>query len=163
MKKSETSPKSKSASTGNAIVEELQLLVNKHRVCREVLPEQIPVKDGKPLSVGFNLMLYGTHLKEDHPVPGCDKCKLIYKDLHQIALWIIPEEKRSSRYEISIYQSAIGYSRERGNRPDVELKIKIVNRFDFNQPIDECEVQCLNEMKERLSVLGAHERQWNSS
>jgi hypothetical protein len=162
MKNSETSPKSKSTSTGNAILEELQVLVNNHRVCWEVLPEQIPVKEDKPLSVGFNLMLYGTHLKEDHPVPGCDKCKLIHKDLHQIALWIIPEEKRSSRYEISIYQSTIGYSRERGNRPDVELRIKILHRFNFNQPIDECEVQCLNEMKKRLSVLGAHERQWNN-
>lgn len=155
MKKSETNPKSKQASTGNAIVEELKVLVNNHRVCWEVLPEQIPVKEDKPLSVGFNLLLYGTHLVEDHPVPGCDKCKLIDKDLHQIALWIFPEEKRSSHYEIPSYQSTIGYSRERGNRPDVELKIKIANRFDFNQPIDKCEVPCLNEMKESLSVLGA--------
>lgn len=110
MKKSETSQKSKSTSTGNAILEELKVLVNNHGVCWEMLPEQIPVKEDKTLSVGFNLMLYGTHLKEDHPVPGCDKCKLIYKDLHQIALWIILKEKRSSRYEISIYESAIGYT-----------------------------------------------------
>ncbi|GJL58834.1 MAG: hypothetical protein NPIRA03_16910 [Nitrospirales bacterium] len=144
-------------------VEMLKTFVNKHQVCWEVLPEQIPVVEDRPLQVGFDLRLYGTHAIEDHPLPGCEKCKAIYKGLRKIATRIIPKKNRASRYEIEIFDSAIRFDRVRSNRPDVTLTIKILHRSDFDQPIDECEVQCLNEMKEGLSLLGAREMQWKSS
>jgi len=141
-------------------VEELPELVQEHRVCWEVLPSQIPVKGDAPLKIGFNLMLYGTHAQGEHPIPGCEKCRMIYRDLRKIARWITPKVERKSRYEISPYDSAIGYSPERGNRPDVRLTIEILHRSEFDRPIDECEVLCLNEMKDKLSELGAQERRW---
>ena len=141
-------------------LEELLMFVQNHRVCWEVLPERIPVKDDEPLRVGFDLMLYGTHEVGVHPTPGCEKCAEIYRDLRKIANWIIPKEKRPSRYEISIYESAIGYNRMRGNRPDVDLAIKILHRSGYDRPVDECEVLCLNEMKAKLGELGAQERRW---
>lgn len=143
-------------------VEEIKKVVQDHRVCWEVLPERIPVKEEPLLKVGFDLLLYGTHEVGEHPTPGCEKCKQIYRDLRKIANWIIPKEERHSRYEISIYESAIRYNRIRGNRPDVELTIRILHRSAYDQPVDECEVLCLNDMKDKLKELGARERRWST-
>jgi hypothetical protein len=154
--------KKDSAETAQTL-EELRMFVQSHRVCWEVLPERIPVKDEEPLKVGFDLMLYGTHEVGVHPTPGCEKCAEIYRDLRKIANWIIPKEERPSRYEISIYESAIGYNRMRGNRPDVELAIKILHRSAYDQPVDECEVLCLNEMKAKLGKLSAQEKRWKET
>ena len=141
-------------------VAELQALVQEHQICWEVLSEQVPVKGDNPLKVGFNLILLGTHAPGDHPVPGCEKCQGIFKDLQKIARWILPKEERPSRYEIEIFDSAIRYAPARGNRPDVTLTIKIVHRSEFDRPIDECEVLCLNEMKTKLRELGSQEGRW---
>jgi hypothetical protein len=51
-------------------LEELRMVVQDNRVCWEVLPERIPVKDEEPLKVGFDLMLYGAHEVGVHPTPG---------------------------------------------------------------------------------------------
>lgn len=87
----------------------------------------------------------------------------IYRDLRNIANWIIPKEDRHSRYEISIYESAIRYNRMRGNRLDVELTIKILHRSEYERPVDGCDVLCLNEMKTKLSLLGAQEKHWRKN
>ena len=155
--------KKKDSAETTQTIEELRMFVQNHRVCWEVLPERIPVKDDEPLKVGFDLMLYGTHEVGVHPTPGCEKCAEIYRDLRKIANWIIPKEERPSRYEISIYESAIGYNRMRGNRPDVDLAIKILHRSRYDQPVDECEIACLNEMKTKLSSLGAQEKHWREN
>ena len=152
--------KKKDSAETTPTLEELRMFVQDHRVCWEVLPEKIPVKEEAPLKVGFDLLLYGTHEEREHPTPGCEKCKQIYQDLRKIANWIIPKEERPSRYEISIYESAIRYNRIRGNRPDVELTIRILHRSAYDQPVDECEVLCLNEMKAKLLELGAQEKRW---
>ncbi len=152
--------KKKDSAETTPTLEELRMLVQDHRVCWEVLPEKISVKEETSLKVGFDLMLYGTHEEGEHPTPGCEKCMEIYRDLRRIANSIIPKEERPSRYEISIYESAIRYNRIRGNRPDVELTIKVLHRSEYELPVDECEVLCLNEMKSKLSELGAQERRW---
>lgn len=141
-------------------VDTLKSFVNKHQVCWEVLPTQIPVAEARPLQVGFELRLYGTHAIEDHPLPGCEKCKTIYNGLRKIATRIIPKENRPSRYEIGIFDSAIRYDRVRSNRPDVTFTIKILHRSDFDQPVDECEIRCLTDMKNALTELGAKEGRW---
>jgi len=160
MGKDKNSGTPENSSTHQETVEELKALIRQHRVCWEVLPEQVPVKEDRPLKVGFDLMLYGTHALGDHPVPGCEKCKQIFEDLRKIAQWIIPKVERPSRYEIEIFDRAIRYSPRRRKRPDVMLTIKILHRFEFDKPVDECEVLCLNEMKTKLIDLGAPERSW---
>lgn len=42
----------------------LRSFVREHRVCWEVLPEQVPVQDDRPLQIGFDLELYGAHAHE---------------------------------------------------------------------------------------------------
>lgn len=140
--------------------EKLKSLVQQHKICWEVIPKQIPVKDGAPLKIGFHLMLHGTHAPGKHPIPGCEKCVHIFSDLRKIATWIIPKEERQSRYEIITFDRSLGYSLARQNRPDVSLTIKIVHRSKVDRPVAECQVLCLNEMKAKLSELGVPEKRW---
>ena len=57
--------------------EKLKSLVKEHKICWEVLPKQIPVKDRMPLKIGFNLMLHGTHAPGERPIPDSEKCRHI--------------------------------------------------------------------------------------
>ncbi len=149
------------ASDADQTVERLRNYARLHRVCWEVLPEQLPVKDDKPLQVGFTLMLYGAHPHDtDRPLPGCEQCATIYKHLREIAEWIVPEVERLSRYEIQIFDSAVRYDPVRGNRPDVTVTIKIVHRSQFDAPVDQCEVFCLHEMETKLLQIGAQHQRW---
>ena len=136
-------------------------LVNRYQVCWEVFPEYLMV-DGKERQVGFELELTGTPEEgTEHIGPGCPACRRVYAALHAIADWILPTEERPSRYEIGPYEQALRYSAVRALRPDVTLSVKIVHRRGFDQSVDQCEIRCLGEMKQRLKQLGACERQWS--
>ncbi len=149
------------ASDGPETLERLRALVREHRVCWEVWPEQLAVGDRGPFQVGFDLLLNGAHAHDkDRASPGCEKCKLIFERLREIAEWIVPKVERPSRYDIQIFDHAVHYAPERGNRPDVALTIKILHRSEIDRPVDECEVLCLNEMKAKLAQIGAQHRQW---
>jgi len=147
-----------------SVPEELQRLkdlVRNHRVCWEALPEQLVVKGGQLLQVGFNLNLRGAHDHDtDRPPPGCEQCRQIFGHLREIAEWIVPTAEGPSRYEIEVYDNAVRYDPLRGNRPDVTLTIKILHRSQFEAPVDQCEVFCLHEMEEKLIQIGARHDQW---
>jgi len=149
------------ASEAPETLERLKALVREHRVCWEVWPEQLPVRDRGPLQVGFDLVLNGAHAHdEDRPSPGCEKCRAIFEHLREIAEWIVPKVQRPTRYDIQIFDHAVHYASERGNRPDVALTIKILHRSQIDRPVDECEVLCLNEMKAKLAQIRSQHRQW---
>jgi len=132
----------------------LRELAEAHHVCYEVWPESLMVK-GQLVKVGYNLELYGVH---DHPeeqiIPGCAHCQHTYAVLRQIAEWVLPTEKRPSRYEIEPFDHAWHETPKRKFRPDVVLSVKILHRHGFDQPVDECEERCLREMREKLTSLG---------
>lgn len=136
-------------------------LVNCYQVCWEVWPEYLIV-DGKERQVGFELELAGTPEAGANPVgPGSPACQHVYDALRRIADWILPREERPSMYTIGTYEQALRYSSVRGGRPDVTLGVKILHRRGFDQPVDQCEIRCLEEMKQRVKQLGACERQWS--
>lgn len=135
--------------------------VNRYQVCWEVWPEYLMV-GGKERQVGFELELTGTpEAGTEHVGPGCPACRRVYAALRAVADWILPKEDRPSRYEVGPYEQALRYSAVRALRPDVTLSVKILHRRGFDQPVDQCEVRCLEEMKQRLKQLGACERQWS--
>jgi hypothetical protein len=136
-------------------------LAQRFRVCWEVWPEYLVV-DEKEKQVGFELELTGTpESGTDHIGPGCPACRHVYDALHAIADWMLPKEERPSMYEIGPYQQALRYSFARAMRPDVTLAVKILHRRGFDQPVDQCEIRCLEEMKQKLTQLGACQRQWS--
>jgi hypothetical protein len=145
------------------IIERLQDLIRKHRVCYEVWPENLVVNQ-QIVKVGFALELEGTHEQPESEVqPGCPHCEEVFKDLQRIAEWIMPAEGRPTTYEIQPFDRAIRYSPKRKRRPEVSLTIKIIHRQGFDQPVDECEQMCLKEMRRKLAELGVLEGEINDS
>ncbi len=135
---------------------ELRDLVGKHKVAYEVWPISHVKRPGEKVQIGFELELSGTHHgPKEPPKPACAECVKVYDDLKQIAQWIIPKEDRLSRYEMGIFDSSIHCSARRKFRREVGLTIKILHKKKFDDPTDDCEVRCLNEMEQRLKKLGA--------
>ena len=129
--------------------------VERFRVCWESRPEYLYVR-GERRQIGFVLELAGTHEPGvEHPEPGCEHCQRVFAALRDIADWILPREKRPSVYDIGCYEQAIRHSSAHQNRPDIILTIRILHRNDFEQPADECQSRCLEEMTQRLTELGA--------
>jgi hypothetical protein len=146
-------PKTNSEET----IEQLRELTHEHRVCYEVWPEYLMLQ-GQRVQVGFQLELCGIRQCEGEPLtPGCQYCYKTFVDLRKIAEWIMPQERRPSRYEISIFDGAIHSVSKRRFRPEVVLNMKIVHREGFDQPVDKCEELCLKEMRQKLRELGVPE------
>ncbi len=140
--------------------EELKELVQGFRVCWKAWPELAYVGDEKR-QIGHALELAGTHEPSvQHPDPGCEHCRRVFRALQEIAEWILPREERPSEYEIEPYRPAITHWSLHHNRPDVMLTIRIPHRHGYELPLDGCEDRCLKEMEQRLAAMGACRLQW---
>ena len=143
-------------------------IAEKHEVCYEVWPER-SVAEGRKIQIGFELQLCGTNshvaAAGDHPsVPGCEHCHSTYEDLRQIAEWVLPRDARPSRYEIGGFDRALHVApHSRHSRNEVVLTIHILHRADFNRDVDDCEQDCLKEMRDSLKRLGIYEGKWRSA
>ena len=140
---------------------ELKALVQRHQVCFESYPIwNVPLGGGK-VAIGYELDLIGTHDHPQYPAsPGCEECKPVRRALLAIATAILPPSDRVSRYAMEPFETAIHFSPRRKMRKDVILVIDIMHRDQFDLPVDECEMRCLREMKEKLKTLGARPDQW---
>lgn len=148
--------------TQEEMIIQLKDLVQRHRVCYEVWPENVGTKEGI-VKAGFDLELDGVHAHPGNDIlPGCPQCQEVYADLQRIAEWIMPKEERPTIYEIQPFDRSIHYPPKRRLRPEVSLIVKIVHRHGFDQPVDECEQMCLKEMRKKLAELGVPEGGWRS-
>lgn len=142
-------------------LEALKRLVQHHQICWESYPLTMAVAGGGLRHVGYELELFGTH---DHPrgpvTPGCIECHVVHRALLEVARWIIPLDRRPTRHEIEPFEVSLCFSPKRKFRKDVRLTIQLVHRDGFDQPIDECEIRCLKEMKERLKEIGVRPERW---
>lgn len=140
---------------------ELKTLVLRHQVCFESYPIWHVPGGGGMVKIGYELDLIGTHDHPQHPPrPGCDECKPVRSALSVIATAILPPDDRASRYPLEPFETKISFSPRRKMRKDVTLAIDILHRGQFDLPVDECEMHCLREMKERLKALGARAEHW---
>ena len=140
---------------------DLKFLVQRHKVCFESYPIwHVPLGGGK-VAIGYELDLIGTHDHAQHPVtPGCDECKPDQRALLKIANAILPPNDRASRYAVEPYDVALHFSPRRKMRKDLVVAIDVMHREQFDRPVDECEMRCLREMKEKLKELGARPDHW---
>jgi hypothetical protein len=151
-----------SGSDASATAEALRRIVLRHCVCYEVSPEW-SANGGRTTRIGFSISLCGIH--ENGPgqndVPGCARCWGTYSALRTIAEWILPEEERTCRFEVGVFDRAwhVAPSARRG-RNETVVTISIFHRSNVHAPIDECQQQCLNEMRESLHGLGIRENVW---
>ncbi len=140
---------------------ELKDLVQRHKVCFESYPIwHVPAAGGR-IAIGYELDLIGTHDHPAHPpAAGCIECRPVFQALTTLAHGIMPPNGRASRYAIEPYDVALHFSPRRKMRKDVIVAIDIVHRQQFDRSVDECEIHCLAEMKEKLKALGAKPFQW---
>jgi len=143
-------------------LERMRRVVAMREVCWDVFREKVGFHDGIE-TVGYELDLTGIHSSGGHaPYPGCDLCKDVYRDLLQVARYILPKEHRPSLYEIEPYEAVIRSSRKRGLRDEVTLSVKILHRDHYEAPVDACETRCLAEMETRLASIWACKGAWVS-
>lgn len=140
---------------------DLKTLVQRHQVCYESYPIwHVPPGGGK-VAIGYELDLIGTHDHPQHPAsPGCDECKPVRRALLTIANAILPPIDRASQYALAPFDASIHFSPRRKMRKDIVAVIDITHRDQFDRLVDECEMRCLREMKEKLKALGARAERW---
>jgi hypothetical protein len=144
----------------NSAPSNLKELVQCFRICWEALPDYYYVNKEKR-QTGFTLELTGTHEQGvEHPQPGCEHCRKVWRALKAVGDWVIPREERDSDYDIGPFDQSIHYDVGRRFRPDVSLRIWLRHRSGFDRPVDACEVRCLNEMTQRLKELGVRKGKW---
>ena len=142
--------------------EALRNIVLRHCVCYEVGPEWSG-NGGRPTRIGFAISLCGVHengaAKND--VPGCAHCWLTYKELRAVAEWITPAQERACRFEIAAYDRSWHVApSSRHARNETVVTIRIFHRHNVHAAIDDCQQQCLNEMRQKLGELGIRENVW---
>jgi hypothetical protein len=153
-----------SAAAGEAALtsEALRQIVLRHRVCYEVWPEW-SANGGRAIRIGFALSLCGVH---DHSaanqaVPGCPDCWQTYGKLRVVAEWITPEQERACRFEIAAFDRAWHVApNTRQARNETVVTIRIFHRRNVHAPIDDCQQQCLKQMRQNLAELGIRENVW---
>ena len=142
--------------------EALQKIVMRHGVCYEVWPEW-SAPGGRARRIGFAISLCGVHengsAKND--VPGCSHCWRTYTELCAVAEWITPEQERTCRFEIGAFDRSWHVAPSaRHARNETVATIKIFHRHNIDATIDDCQQQCLNEMRQKLAGLGVRENVW---
>jgi len=129
-------------------------IIEHFHVCQDVWPEYTFIAHEKR-QIGFELDLSGSHSgAQEHPEPGCAKCLEIYQALIQIAEEVLPPAGKDTTYQFEPYDQSIQYSAQRGNRPEVILRIRILHRKAFERPIDAAEFQYIENLRSRLEEWG---------
>src|SRR5215813_9887867 len=136
----------------------LKQIALRHSVCYEVWPEWA-VSGGRTTRVGFSISLCGVHENlMNNDVPGCVRCWGTYSSLRRVAESILPAEERDCRFEVGVFDRAwhVAPSARHG-RNETIVTISIFHRRNFHAPVDECQQQCLDGMRETLHRLGIRE------
>jgi len=134
-------------------------LVQRYQVCWEVWPEYT-VMGPKSQQVGFELELLGSDERVGEFDPNCPRYAEIHATLEAVARWILESDKQVT-FQINRGGHSLCYSPARGNRPDVTLSIKILQRAHAENPVNESERHFLENAKARLRQLGACEHGWH--
>ena len=151
-----------SAGQGLSKADGLRKIVLQHCVCYEIWPEW-SVKGGRTTRIGFSISLCGIHENGfgQNDVPGCGRCWGTYTRLRTIAESILPAEERACRFEVGAFDRSwhVAPSARRG-RTETIVPITILHRRNFDAPVDQCQQDCLNEIREKLHSLGIQENVW---
>jgi hypothetical protein len=140
---------------------ELKEEVKKFRIVYEVAKADAMVGDERR-AIGFDLTLCGTHGEEAGPVlPGCPECAKVWRAMQEVARTILPTGEHASWYEIGGFDHAFHMAPAREFRQDIEMPIRIRHREGYLEDIDQCERDCLDEMKLKLEQLGVHQGKWS--
>jgi len=135
-------------------LEDVREFVRRHRVCFETYPI-IAVRRGTRIQVGFELEL-GAMMPESLGEPLRDRrlCQRLFDGLCDLARAVISGAYPGIRFEIGPCDSALRYSGSPGLHPEVLLRLRILHRKNYFDPLDEEETRCLFDTERALRQLG---------
>lgn len=137
--------------------EQLRASAKCNHVHFEVEPELVVVRDVLT-KVGFRVRVWAVHGKGARAMPGCHKCQELLAALERIVQWAIPAVGRVSRVEVERPGAALYDSREVQGADEVAITIRLLHRQVYAAPVDERERRYLQQIRERLRLLGIPER-----
>lgn len=147
------------------LIRHLRLIGHQHKVCYEIWPLW-SISEGVRTRIGFEVSLCGVngHLRREggvlHAVAGCQHCALSYAELREIAEWIIPLKKPPLSYSVYSFDHALHVAPpNRQHRSEIIITTAIFDQA-YHKQLDDCESECLKELRERLSNLGIREDVW---
>jgi hypothetical protein len=142
--------------TSTHTLEHVREIVRQFSVYYEVRPESMLLHDHTIRQVGFCVDLYGRDGQGPFLCPGDERSKEIYRGLREIALQIVPEEQEDCRYQLDDFDASLHYDSHGSKYGRVQLKIHILHKDGFQQPIDAGETRARREMEDRLRNLGIY-------
>lgn len=142
--------------TSTQTLEHAKDIVRRFSVYYEVRPESTLLHDHTIRQVGFCFDLYGWDGQGPSLYPGDERSKEIYRGLREIALQIVPEEQEDCRYELDDFDASLHYDSHGSKYGRVQLKIHILHKDGFQQPIDAGETRARREMENWLKNLGIY-------
>ena len=135
---------------------ELAELARRHGIYYRVWPERhVDPQTGEVTQIGFEVDLKGTH---DHParppLAGCPECVAVYRALRRVAEWALPRGERATRFDVSTFDRKLRPVAGHDAREDVQVTLRILHRQGFEEPVDDCERQCLADLETQLGRIG---------
>ena len=146
--------------------QDIERLVRKHRVVYQVFPAS-EMDGSERVHVGHDIDLLGAH--EPHSrglLPGCERCRTIWEDLHRIIEAVDPPDTgRVSVHDVAAFDRALltRPGRDTSERDEVRLSFTIRHKAEYLAPIDACEDRCLREVVGGLRALGLQEGVWREN
>ena len=139
----------------------LMLIVKEHKIFWTLIPIDLVNPDGRKYQAGFNLILAGTAPTGQENLVDGSKGN-VFKDLRQIANWLIPKDNPDVRCEIRTQQGAFFYvpGEIDTERRNYVLGIRIFNKGGMDEPVDVHQREALKEMEEKLKKIGCPKERW---
>lgn len=120
------------------------------------------MRDGSRIQVGHEVELRADHKAEaGHSSMECGNSNELYSLLQELAETALPCPDDSIRIEFVPWDGSLHLDPTRGLRPEVILRIHILHREDYFEPIDECENRCLKEIERRFEAFGVQHGHWH--
>ena len=135
----------------------LRALVRSRRIHYRLVPD-FDLVDGARARVGFRLLLFGAHEGGTHPLPGCERCPPLFRDLQRVAQSLLGEDGALIGL-VEPFNRAL-YDDPALAMDDVALSVQLRPRSSLEDP---AAVRALALLRQRLHELGVYEVTWQAT
>jgi hypothetical protein len=141
--------------------QEMKSIVLEHRVFWGTLSIELPDEEGHRVKVGMSVALVGTD--PDTKTPGDQAGKSATFDrLMILARWLTTDCQPGIRFDIRRHDNVVFYQPDdlRTKRNNYVVVIRILHSEQFNSPMNEAQLQTLQEIQKKLKDIGSPQERW---
>jgi hypothetical protein len=135
-------------------------IVRDHKVFWTAFPIELAGGEGKPVKVGMSLALVGTDAEGG--IAGKEEAPSVYGKLYELAEWLTSGDYPDIRFEIRKHDNVVFYLPDdlKSNRKDYVVVIRILHGDQFNQPLDQKQLDVLSGFEKKLKYIGSPKDHW---